>query len=440
MKKLLNIILIVSFSTAGCYSSGQISRPDNYDYSNNYDNNDVSYETFYNQLQPYGNWINYPGYGSVWQPYASQAFRPYETGGHWVSTVDGWAWASDYNWGWAPFHYGRWLYDQSIGWAWVPGYEWAPAWVTWGQYNDYYAWAPLAPGINISFGNTWRAPADYWCFVPRNYINYSNLNRYAVSGYNTNVNNITIINNYNSYNQKDYYHRGPDYREVERYTHRTITPVGIASTQQPGPSKVVRKELEIYRPSRANNISSGGTNLPNQTKQYNGSISNNSATNGNTTQPNTIRNHEDLNLKNASGDNRGTLSNGIDNSGNNVTQRNIDNSNRQLQQQRIENLKRQSQQYPANDQLSNQQNNVRQQQVIRNNPIENIQPTRPQPQIQNERNIQRPTFPSQNERIVRPGAAMPNRMEAMPRMERREAPPARSMQIERPASRPQRQR
>jgi len=28
--------------------------------------------------------------------------------------------ASDYNWGWAPFHYGRWAYDPFYGWMWVP--------------------------------------------------------------------------------------------------------------------------------------------------------------------------------------------------------------------------------------------------------------------------------------------------------------------------------
>lgn len=429
MNKLLNIILITSFSMAGCYTTGQVSQPGNYNYSDNYDNTDVSYQTFYDQLSPYGNWINSPEYGNVWQPNMSEGFRPYETGGHWVSTVDGWAWASDYNWGWAPFHYGRWMHDQSIGWAWVPGYEWAPAWVTWGQYNNYYAWAPLAPGINISFGNTWRAPSDYWSFVPRNCINYSNLNRYTVrNNYNTNVNNITIINNYNSYNQQDYYHRGPNYHEVERYTHRTITPVGIASAQRPGPSRIVRKEFEIYRPSvTPDNVSQGRANTLNQTRRYNGSVSRNPQIQGNINQPNTIGN------------------NGINNGGN-VTQESIDNTNRQLQQQQMErfrNIRRQApldnttgtperparmQQYPGN----NQQSNIREQ-AIKNSRLDNAQPIRPPSQMQNERNIQRPAFPQQNERIMRAPQSSP--MPAAPnRMERREAP-VRSMQIERPAGR-----
>ena len=432
MNKLLNILLIASFSMAGCYSTGQVAQSDAYNYSNNYDDAGVTYETFYDQLQPYGNWINYPGYGNVWQPRASAGFRPYETGGHWVSTVDGWAWASDYNWGWAPFHYGRWLFDQSIGWAWVPGYDWAPAWVTWGQYNDYYAWAPLAPGINISFGNSWRAPADYWCYVPRNYMGYSNMNRYTRNNYNNNVNDITIINNYNSYNQKNYYQRGPDYQEVQRYTHKTITPVAIASSPNPGPSRVVRKQFEIYRPS-AGNASPARTNAVNQTRQYNGGLNGNSQVEGNTRQPNT-RSYENPDLKN----NR-TLSNGINNNGNNViTPQNIDNTNRRFEQQRVDNIRNRRIQTPADNSggtperpagiqqfpRNNQQGN---QQIIRNNPAENVDAIRSQPGLQNQRNIQRPqAFPQQNERIMRAPRASPAPVQ------RSEPAQSRPAQIQRP--------
>jgi len=43
-------------------------------------------------------------------------------------TDDGMTWVSDYNWGWAPFHYGRWDYNDSYGWFWIPDNEWGPAW------------------------------------------------------------------------------------------------------------------------------------------------------------------------------------------------------------------------------------------------------------------------------------------------------------------------
>lgn len=448
---------------AACSSGRQVvqsdnyNNSDNYSYSDNYNNTEISYQTFYDELQPYGNWINYPEYGNVWQPYAREGFRPYETGGRWISTVDGWAWASDYNWGWAPFHYGRWLYDRSIGWAWVPGYEWAPAWVTWGQYNDYYAWAPLAPGINISSGNTWRAPSNYWSYVPRNCINYSNLSRYvAQNNYNTNVNNITIINNYNSYNQSEYYHRGPDYQEVERFTHKAINPVRIASANKPGLSRIVNKQFEVYRPSISanpenNNSSTRQITLPNKTRPYNGAIRGNSQNETSINEPgnNSIRKNPNLSNGQAAG-NREGFSNGVNNGSNNVTQENIDNTNRQLQQQqmeRIRNLRTQklenngstqenpvrTRQLPQNNQQSNQQNDIRQR-VIRNNPVDNAQPMRPQPNFPNERNIQRPASPMQNERIMRQPQApsMPNRMDS------RGAAPVRSIPIQRPGNLPQR--
>ncbi|MBS1975097.1 MAG: hypothetical protein JST13_12150, partial [Bacteroidetes bacterium] len=104
---------------------------------------EVSYQTFYDDLSPYGQWVSYPGYGYVWAPNVGYGFKPYSTNGHWVYSDAGWVWASDYNWGWAPFHYGRWFFDNNYGWMWVPGYEWAPAWVSWRQNNDYYGWAPL---------------------------------------------------------------------------------------------------------------------------------------------------------------------------------------------------------------------------------------------------------------------------------------------------------
>ena len=85
----------------------------------------VSFQTFYDELSPYGQWIDYPEYGYVWQPdsYRYNDFHPYRSDGHWAWSEDyGWLWVSDYDWGWAPFHYGRWIYDDWDGWLWVPDY------------------------------------------------------------------------------------------------------------------------------------------------------------------------------------------------------------------------------------------------------------------------------------------------------------------------------
>src|ERR1700749_3701227 len=64
-------------------------------------------QVFYDELSPYGQWIDYPDYGYVWQPNVDADFRPYETNGYWAYSDYGWTWVSNYSWGWATFHYGR---------------------------------------------------------------------------------------------------------------------------------------------------------------------------------------------------------------------------------------------------------------------------------------------------------------------------------------------
>src|SRR5689334_19708930 len=88
----------------------------------------VSFQLFYDQLSPYGAWVEYQNYGYVWVPDVDPGFSPYGTNGYWVYTDYGWTWVSDYSWGWAPFHYGRWVDDDLYGWLWVPDNEWGPAW------------------------------------------------------------------------------------------------------------------------------------------------------------------------------------------------------------------------------------------------------------------------------------------------------------------------
>jgi hypothetical protein len=122
---------------------------------------DVSSDYFYEALAPYGNWIVVPGYGRCWQPIVCQLnpdWIPYCTQGCWIYTDFGWYWRSDYSWGWAPFHYGRWFRDEHLGWAWRPGRAWAPAWVSWRCSADYCGWAPLPPEARFraGVGLTWQ--------------------------------------------------------------------------------------------------------------------------------------------------------------------------------------------------------------------------------------------------------------------------------------------
>jgi len=72
----------------------------------------VSFQMFYDELSPYGEWIDDPEYGYIWLPDVDRDFQPYASRGHWVMTSYGNTWVSDYDWGWAPFHYGRWTYSD----------------------------------------------------------------------------------------------------------------------------------------------------------------------------------------------------------------------------------------------------------------------------------------------------------------------------------------
>src|SRR5262249_26930241 len=60
-------------------------------------------------LEPYGDWIDDGTYGEVWMPseqVVGPDFSPYATDGYWDNTEYGQTWISDFDWGWAPFHYG----------------------------------------------------------------------------------------------------------------------------------------------------------------------------------------------------------------------------------------------------------------------------------------------------------------------------------------------
>jgi hypothetical protein len=212
---------------------------------------DVSYQSFYDQLSPYGNWINYPGYGYVWSPNAGPDFQPYATNGNWIYTDAGWTWASNYNWGWAPFHYGRWFYENGYGWMWVPGSEWAPAWVSWRGGSDYYGWAPLGPSVSMDVAlSNYNPPANYWNFVPHQYMGNPNWHNYYVGGSRnvTIINNTTIINNYSGTNRSRYaYAPGPDPNEVRRYSGNNFTPVQLRQASTPG-ARISGTQYQIYQP------------------------------------------------------------------------------------------------------------------------------------------------------------------------------------------------
>jgi len=229
-----------------------------------------SYQTFYDELSPYGSWIDYPNYGYVWRPNVEPDFRPYATNGHWVYSDAGWTWVSNYSWGWAAFHYGRWFYEGGYGWLWLPGHEWAPAWVTWGRSGNYYGWAPIAPKVNISEGR-WTPPENSWNFVPAEHITKPNVVNYVVAHNNTTitnnttiVKNVTIINNVtnnhitnnnvtnnvtnNNITNNVVYNKGPEVTEVENVANIKVQHVVINENAKPGAASLSNNKLFVYRP------------------------------------------------------------------------------------------------------------------------------------------------------------------------------------------------
>jgi hypothetical protein len=211
-----------------------------------------SYQLFYDQLSPYGEWVDYPEYGYVWIPNEGTDFVPYSSRGHWVFSDYGWTWVSDYSWGWAPFHYGRWDFDNYYGWFWIPDNEWGPAWVTWRRSSGYYGWSPLGPGISlsVSFGRGYDNHNDHWIFVRDRDIDRSNISRYYVNraDHDRIIRNSTVINNtYVDNSRNTTYVTGPDRRDIQSSTGRRINPVNIEDYNRPG-QDLRNGQLRIYKP------------------------------------------------------------------------------------------------------------------------------------------------------------------------------------------------
>ena len=233
----------------------------------------VSYQVFYDDLSPYGTWVNVPNYGYVWSPDVDPGFTPYATNGYWVLTDAGWTWVSDYPWGWAPFHYGRWYTDDTYGPIWIPGNEWGPGWVSWRRSNDYYGWAPMEPGISIgmAYGNDYYPEHNHWTIMQgRDFGRRDISNYYVNSGNNTMVNNnSTVINN--SYYDKEHnvsYKSGPERADVEKHSGSKINPVTIKESNKHGQS-LSNNQLTMYKPQMQKNNANGSRPAPSKVTGYN---------------------------------------------------------------------------------------------------------------------------------------------------------------------------
>jgi hypothetical protein len=232
------------------------------------DDQNISF--FYQSLYPYGNWLNIDGQW-CWQPTAttvSPDWAPYCRHGHWIWSDWGWCWESDYSWGWAPFHYGRWFRHPQRGWCWVPDAQWGPAWVSWRTGDDYCGWAPLPPRTRFERDGFYfkdaRVSADFefnltardYFFLPKG--NFCDPHPW--------VHMVPSIRAGEAYNrtvfEKDAYrfdhdhvfNGGPPVDDIGRSSHRDIRPVTIAPNNiRPGeliPRGTMRGDrFVIYKPT-----------------------------------------------------------------------------------------------------------------------------------------------------------------------------------------------
>ncbi|HEU4654314.1 MAG TPA: DUF6600 domain-containing protein [Steroidobacteraceae bacterium] len=106
----------------------------------------------YQDLDDHGDWIEEPEYGYVWRPrYVVHDWAPYRDG-RWVWVAPwGWTWVDNAPWGFAPFHYGRWVY-LSRGWCWIPGPRhlhpvYSPAFVGWVGSPGVSVSVSIGPGV-----------------------------------------------------------------------------------------------------------------------------------------------------------------------------------------------------------------------------------------------------------------------------------------------------
>ena len=241
----------------------------------------VSVQVFYDELSPYGTWVNNPEYGYVWYPNEGAGFSPYSSNGYWAYTDYGWTWVSGYSWGWAPFHYGRWYHDPNYGPMWVPGSEWGPGWVTWRRSSGYYGWAPIGPGIsiNVAYGSGYNVPNNQWRFVRDRDFGRTNINNYYVNNSNnvTIINNSTVINNSREdHNRNVTYNSGPERTEVEKHSGRKISEIPVKESGRPG-QNVSNDRIEVYKPNVEKGKPTGAGPAPAKVQEMKGSQPQNKA-------------------------------------------------------------------------------------------------------------------------------------------------------------------
>jgi hypothetical protein len=177
------------------------------------------------ELDAYGRWEQSDDYGPIWIPIGMAVdWAPYSQG-HWAWVPPwGWTWIDDAPWGFAPFHYGRWVYARN-NWCWTPGARvarpvYAPALVGWigGPRGN----ASVTVGGGPAVG--WFPLAPREVYVP----SYRVSQRYAERINITSVVNVNLIRNVFNNPQ------GPRDFENRRFPRAvTVVPANVMAEHRP---------------------------------------------------------------------------------------------------------------------------------------------------------------------------------------------------------------
>ena len=225
---------------------------------------------FYDELEPHGRWVQVAGPGWVWRPgNVSADWRPYQLG-RWVLTDHGWTWASDEEFGWAVYHYGRWHSDVKYGWVWVPGSEWGPAWVAWHEGKGWVGWTPLPwqvswrSGKGLNWGGiSITIEPDRWSFVRTRHLVSPGIRQY-VAPVASNTTLIQITNNVTNYIYVDQriVNKSVKIKGVGRAVGHGIPRYRVApagSPEEARGNRVKGEKLLLYRPNvRKGRTTKGG--------------------------------------------------------------------------------------------------------------------------------------------------------------------------------------
>ena len=280
---------------------------------------DVNFQTFYNGMSTDGDWIpvdqseiapdqiqnsDDPSYvdqdvdqNYIWRPYEAhdQNWNPYSNG-RWEWTNRGWVWLSDYDWGWAAYHYGRWWYSPIYGWVWSPGHTWAASWVTFYCDDDYIGWYPVTPWSH------WHWDNDYVCVENNYYYNYYNYTYVYEHNFNQHISPRVIIdprivpglqgNSSVGVAPGGYLtSQGPKVQTIENSTGTKITPVTINYTGNVSDVGIHNKNLTTYKPNNSNGTNTKTENKTGNVVNTTGSKTNTGAvTNGQKVNQNTKQN------------------------------------------------------------------------------------------------------------------------------------------------------